>query len=205
MHRDAELAQDLGKEASCRRVWLLWHVKRMDLGGGRLGAPEGCRRALNTKRRVHIMSFIYWTEYHVMFIMLFNLFRLHFSVNNIGMLIYATKQFREQMWGLMTHGVWSDCLFLLYVLAEVNPFQIARIHFLHYLFFFFFWFVFFLGPYQRHMEVPKLRVKSELQLPATAEATQDPSCVCHLHYSSWKCWILSPLSEARSQTCIHGY
>ena len=137
MHRDAELAQDLGKVTSCRHVWLLWHVKRMDLGGGRLGAPEGCRRALNTKWRVHIMSFIYWTEYHVMFIMLFNLFRLHFSVNNIGMLIYATKQFREQMWGLMTHGVWSDCLFLLYVLAEVNPFQIARVHFLYYLFFFF--------------------------------------------------------------------
>ena len=38
----------------------------------------------------------------------------------------------------------------------------------HFLFFFFF---FFLGPYPRHMEVPRLGVQSELQLPAYATAT----------------------------------
>ena len=34
----------------------------------------------------------------------------------------------------------------------------------------------FLGPHPRHMELPRLGVKSELQLPAygTATATQDP-------------------------------
>ena len=35
----------------------------------------------------------------------------------------------------------------------------------------------------------------------TATATQDPSCVCELHHSSWQWWILNPLSEARDRTC----
>ena len=33
------------------------------------------------------------------------------------------------------------------------------------------------------MEVPRLGVQSELQLPAFATATQDSSCVCDLHHS----------------------
>ena len=50
--------------------------------------------------------------------------------------------------------------------------------------------LFFLRPHLRHMEVPRLGVKLELELPAyataaaTAIATQDPSCVCDLQYSS---------------------
>ena len=67
--------------------------------------------------------------------------------------------------------------------------------------FFFFFLVFlpFLGLYLRHMEVPRLRVESELQLLAytTATVTRDPSCICNLHHSSWQRWILVPLSEAR--------
>ena len=53
-------------------------------------------------------------------------------------------------------------------------------------------------------EVSRLRVESELQLPADATATAmwDMSCVCNLHHSSWPCWILNPLSEARDRTCI---
>ena len=49
------------------------------------------------------------------------------------------------------------------------------------------------------MEVPRLRVKSELLLPAstTAAATSDPSHVCDLHRSSWQRRILDLLSEAR--------
>ena len=49
------------------------------------------------------------------------------------------------------------------------------------------------------MEVPRLGVKSELELLAytTATAMQDPSCVCKLHHSSWKRRILNPLSKAR--------
>ena len=54
------------------------------------------------------------------------------------------------------------------------------------------------------MEVPRLGVKSELQLPVytTATATQDPSQVCDLHHSSQQHQILNSLSEARDGTCI---
>jgi len=54
------------------------------------------------------------------------------------------------------------------------------------------------------MEVPRLEVKSELQLLAytTATAMQDLSRVCNLHYSSPQCWILNTLSEAKDQTHI---
>ena len=43
----------------------------------------------------------------------------------------------------------------------------------------------------QHMEVPRLGVKSELQLQAytTATATLDPSRVCNLHHSSRKCQL----------------
>ena len=52
------------------------------------------------------------------------------------------------------------------------------------------------------MEIPRLGVKSELQLLAytTAIATQDLSHVCSLHHSSQQCWILNLLSKARDQT-----
>ena len=57
----------------------------------------------------------------------------------------------------------------------------------------------FLGSYLWHMEVPRLGVQPELQLPACATATamKDLSCVFELHQSSQQCWILNPLSEAR--------
>ena len=63
---------------------------------------------------------------------------------------------------------------------------------------------FFGGPHLWQMEVPSLRVDSELQLPAdaTASATPDPSCICDLHRSAWQRQILNPLSEAREQTCV---
>ena len=54
------------------------------------------------------------------------------------------------------------------------------------------------------MEVPRLGVESELQLPpyATAIATQDSSLICDLHHSSWQRQIPDPLSEDRDQTCV---
>ena len=54
------------------------------------------------------------------------------------------------------------------------------------------------------MEVPRLGVKSELQLLAytTATATPDPSHICDLCCSLWQCGILNPPSEARDRTCI---
>ena len=53
------------------------------------------------------------------------------------------------------------------------------------------------------MEVPRLGVKSKLQLPAyaTAMATPDPSCICDPRHSLQQCQILNPLSEARD--CAH--
>ena len=62
----------------------------------------------------------------------------------------------------------------------------------------------FLGLHLQHVEVPRLGVQSELQLLAyaTATATRDPSHICNLHHSSWRCWILNPLSEVRDRTCI---
>ena len=55
-----------------------------------------------------------------------------------------------------------------------------------------------------HMEVPRLGVKSELQLLAyaSATATRDLSHVCDLLHSSWQYWILNLLSEARDRTLI---
>ena len=54
------------------------------------------------------------------------------------------------------------------------------------------------------MEVPRLGVKSELQLlaTATATATQDPSHVCDLYHSSRQRQIPVPQSDARDQTHI---
>ena len=62
----------------------------------------------------------------------------------------------------------------------------------------------FLGPHLWHMEVPRLGVKLELQLPAytTAAAVLDPSCICDLYHSLWQHWILNPLSESRARTHI---
>ena len=50
----------------------------------------------------------------------------------------------------------------------------------------------------QHMEVPRLAVKAELQLPAytMATATWDLSRICDAHHSSFQCPILNPLSKA---------
>ena len=52
------------------------------------------------------------------------------------------------------------------------------------------------------MDVPRLGVQSELQLPAytTVTATRDPSCICDLHHRLWQCQILNPVSKARGRT-----
>ena len=54
------------------------------------------------------------------------------------------------------------------------------------------------------MEVPRLEVESELQLPAytTATAMWDPDHICYLHHNSQQQQILNPLSEARDRTCV---
>ena len=59
-------------------------------------------------------------------------------------------------------------------------------------------FCLFLEPHPWHMEVPRLGVESELQLPACATATAMPDLirVCDLHHSSRQYPILKLLSEA---------
>ena len=59
----------------------------------------------------------------------------------------------------------------------------------------------FLGPHMQHMEVARLGVESELQLPAyaTATAMPDPSHICDLHHSSLQRQILNTLSRARDE------
>ena len=56
-----------------------------------------------------------------------------------------------------------------------------------------------LGTHPLHVEIPRLGVELELQLPAyaTVTATPDPSHFCDLHHSSQQRWILNPLNEAR--------
>ena len=63
---------------------------------------------------------------------------------------------------------------------------------------------FFLGPQMQHMEVPRLGVKSELQLPpyTTATATWGSELCCDLHHSSQQCQIPDPLNKAMDWTHI---
>ena len=55
------------------------------------------------------------------------------------------------------------------------------------------------------LEVPRLGVQLELQLPAyaTGTAMQDLRCVCDLHHSSWQHQSLNLPSEARDRTHNH--
>ena len=60
----------------------------------------------------------------------------------------------------------------------------------------------FLGVHPQHMEVPRLGVESDLELPAytTATATWVLSHVCNLHRSSRQRRIFNPLGEVRDRT-----
>ena len=62
--------------------------------------------------------------------------------------------------------------------------------------------LFFLGPHPRHVEVPRLGVKRQLQLPACTIAMPDLSLICDLCRSSRQRWIPNPLSTARDQACF---
>ena len=62
----------------------------------------------------------------------------------------------------------------------------------------------FLGLHLQHVEVPRLGVRLELQLPsyATTTATLDLSCVFDPHHGSRQHWILNILSKAGDPTHI---
>ena len=67
-----------------------------------------------------------------------------------------------------------------------------------------FFFFCFLGLHLQHVEVPRLGVELELQLPAytRATATRDLNHVCDLYHSSRQHQILNPLIKARNRTHI---
>ena len=69
--------------------------------------------------------------------------------------------------------------------------------FYSFFFFFFFFFFCFLGLQLQHMEVSRLGVELELQLPHESQATSVTYTTAH-----GNCWILSPLSKAKDQTQI---
>ena len=79
---------------------------------------------------------------------------------------------------------------------------LAKWRLFHFILYIIYLFICLLGPHVQRMEVPRLGIKSELQLLAytTATAMQDPSCICDLHHSSWQCHILNPLSKPRDGT-----
>ena len=72
-------------------------------------------------------------------------------------------------------------------LLQYMVFEMVLKDWIEYFFILFIYFV-FLGPHSWHMEIPRLGVKSELQLPAYTAATEtwDPSRICNLHHSSWQ-------------------
>ena len=68
-----------------------------------------------------------------------------------------------------------------------------------------YFYICFLGLHLCHMEVPRLGVQLELQLPPDATATVmlwNLSRICNLYHSSWQCRILNTLSEARDPTHV---
>lgn len=114
-----------GKEASCSGESREWNGR-----AGRLDVPERCKRAVNIRRRVCIMSFfswlLCWPKYHVIFITLFNLSTLHFFGSNMGMLVYATKS--DQRANVRINNPWSliqpsvPVLFVFW--QRLNPFKL---------------------------------------------------------------------------------
>ena len=79
---------------------------------------------------------------------------------------------------------------------------VKRADFFFFCFFFCLFFKsFWWGAHSWHMEVPRLGVKSELQLPAYTTATeiQDLRCICDLHHSSQQCQILNPQPHGSCQ------
>ena len=46
------------------------------------------------------------------------------------------------------------------------------------------------------------RIRAVTTTTATTTATPDPSHIFDLYHSSWQCWILNPLSEARDWTYV---
>ena len=100
-----------------------------------------------------------------------------------------------------------SCYFCLSLSLPLNPTHISQPVCAFSIHMFSLYLSLFSGLHMQHVEIPRLWVKSELQLPAymTATAMWDPSCTCDLCHSSQHCQILNPLSEYRDQTHILMY
>ena len=95
------------------------------------------------------------------------------------------------------------CVFSEFQLVVIiNIITVAVITLNFFFFFFFFFFLFRAEP--SALEALRLGVQLNSELPTytTATRTPDPSCACDPRHSSWQCWILNPLIQARDQTCI---
>ena len=110
---------------------------------------------------------------------------------------------------MLSHVLFAICVFFVRLSIQIffTFLKLGCLSFHYWIDFFpyfFYLFICFLGPHFQHMEVLRPGVKLELQLLAytTAKAKPDPSHICDLHHSSWKRWILNPLSKARDWTCI---
>ena len=89
---------------------------------------------------------------------------------------------------------------LIYTVVLISGVTQSRFILFIYLFIHSFIYLFiFLGLHLRHMEVPRLGVESEQQLPTytTIIAAQDPNGVCDLYHSSWQHGTLNPVSKGQ--------
>ena len=74
----------------------------------------------------------------------------------------------------------------------------------HYDFFWFIWYLDKASTNRNYAKILPVASPGKLYSPDYARATAllDPTRVFDLHHTSWQCWILNPLSEARDQTHI---
>ena len=104
----------------------------------------------------------------------------------------ATAQASLGSWGPGVAGKDSHVIiFGFSELCSTRTFKAVKVMYFILLHFILFW------PYLGHLGIPRLVVKSKLQLPAytAATATPDPGHICDLHHSSRQHQFLNPLGE----------
>ena len=104
----------------------------------------------------------------------------------------------------MLSPVWDTRIIKIVPQGEIQWMKLGRFVIYQFLSFFFC----FLGSHPWHVEIPRLGVESELQLPAytTATAKLHPSHICDLHHSSQQCLSCQPTERGQGwNPCPHGY